>query len=1370
MLVSPKNLKLNKLLKDHTLNFETNKKNYGNLVFIPTDDKEELYAIITSSLMKPQQMQALYTNRIIKPMGRQPIRYDIGELYSEIKNNTNGRIIYCKMNANLYGGRNLIYDMTNEFRETAALVQKVKPGKMGADYMQEYMNNYFKTKINELKYEKNYLILPFVKYIPKFRAHVMNAGSTEYHPIILFLKSLRQEKVEYYLDFDRIIFYNPYAKAMLAIDPSDPSIVTDFQDLLMKVSRLNAYNNNEETFEDLEAETELQPEDYEESVKDQLKEVIFKKVAKEIKAKNLTDFDAATKEEREIILAIDKKMDEYLSKPENLQKPFNELVTTIETDNSVKAKAIKYIETKRLAQNKAINMSQNLTQEVKAIDKVSDLVLDEHEYEPTKFKTKIQLDPRVQESSLSAMDKEYNTKSMKNDINDAFTAFSNNSYLPTAVTDIRYEDSSDDFNEKETAYVKYKTDDNQTLSFAIDIPKIVDGHYIYVNGNKFIIPKQLLRLPIVKTKSDRIEITTSYQKMTIERSGSHVSRKNAYLLKELKTYNNPTVEINYGDNSLINNKYDNDFEYEELAASISSIKTNNLTINFNRDITEEHAYAIGLSEDFFTGTMTPIGYTDDIVYYIEDSKIKSVKVEGDSLSIKEVAESLYDFLINDVLKFRDRQKVSIGKAFIYSNVKFLTVRFPLFVLVGLMNGMTNILERHKVKYFISDKKVDNSKKYVEVKFKDVYFYYEDIIENTMLLNILYAMSPEEYDFSDFDTDGPFMDYLVDKMNQPMYVKQTLMINLDKMIDPISRAVLTDMGLPTDIYDLLLLANNMLINNKYQSLNDMTNYRIRGNEVIAAALYETLAMAHKNYQQYKMNGNARNITIKRNELISKLIAQNNINSLSLLNPIAELEDAYQCSAKGLKGVNLSRAYTLEMRSYDETMQGYLSGNATAYSGSVGIARGLSFNPKLNNIRGYIKDHSKDKTLSAANTLSVTEMLSPFTAAKADAPRAAMNVSQSKHLVPVKVMHKPLFGSGVNKSVGYLISDTFCFKAKKNGTVEEIDNVNKLVILKYEDGSRDSIDISEVMVKNSNSGFFIKQKLLLVYDIGENFKEGEIIAYNPKFFTGKGDDVDLNNGTLAKVAVMCSDGCFEDATMISEKLSEKCSTSVSMLKAIALNPNTIIHHIAKEGDQVEVGETLLEFTAAEDEISAEILQGLYDELGENDYNELTHEKVVSKYSGVISKIEIYYNREFEELNPSLQETINNYKKTIEKRKNKLRSMGVSSSSTKIAPVTKQSSTKVHSTEYDGVLICFWIEYDDPMSVGDKMTFQTALKGVVAKVFSEDESPISEYREEDVIEAIETPTGIISRMTVDFYSILWINKILVEVGKQIKEIWEK
>lgn len=74
------------------------------------------------------------------------------------------------------------------------------------------------------------------------------------------------------------------------------------------------------------------------------------------------------------------------------------------------------------------------------------------------------------------------------------------------------------------------------------------------------------------------------------------------------------------------------------------------------------------------------------------------------------------------------------------------------------------------------------------------------------------------------------------------------------------------------------------------------------------------------------------------------------------------------------------------------------------------------------------------------------------------------------------------------------------------------------------------------------------------------------------------------------------------------------------------------------------------------------------------------------------------------------------------------------------------------------------------GDKLTYNTALKGVISKVLKEDEAPLCDYRAEDPIQAILTPTGVISRMTTDIYSTLFGCKVLVETGKQIREIWNE
>ena len=134
-------------------------------------------------------------------------------------------------------------------------------------------------------------------------------------------------------------------------------------------------------------------------------------------------------------------------------------------------------------------------------------------------------------------------------------------------------------------------------------------------------------------------------------------------------------------------------------------------------------------------------------------------------------------------------------------------------------------------------------------------------------------------------------------------------------------------------------------------------------------------------------------------------------------------------------------------------------------------------------------------------------------------------------------------------------------------------------------------------------------------------------------------------------------------------------------------------------------------------------------------------------------------------TLIKDIKKYKGKTKARKAML--AGITSSSVHVRPVEQQAGDKIGQEKYDGVVVEFYIEYHDEMNAGDKMTFNTALKAVIARTVSIDESPITEYRQDEHVEAILTPTGVISRMTGDVYSMLYGNKVLIEVGKQIKEI---
>ena len=253
------------------------------------------------------------------------------------------------------------------------------------------------------------------------------------------------------------------------------------------------------------------------------------------------------------------------------------------------------------------------------------------------------------------------------------------------------------------------------------------------------------------------------------------------------------------------------------------------------------------------------------------------------------------------------------------------------------------------------------------------------------------MDTQEFNYSEFDADRPYTKFFMSILGDSVgiHTRNMLRINLNVVVDPITVDVLRSLKQPDNIIDMLLYSNTLLVGNQYKPLNDITNYRVRSNEIVPATLYKVIADAYVNYARHRINGKPVNLNVPRGQLIKELLQMTNINDKSTLNPAQEAEEIAQSSAKGPHGVNRSDAFTLEMRAYDESMSGVLSANATPFSGSAGITRSISYDPKINDVRGFIP--YDDGSQSGPNLLSPTEMLSPFTSACADASRQAMQVA-------------------------------------------------------------------------------------------------------------------------------------------------------------------------------------------------------------------------------------------------------------------------------------------------------------------------------------------------------------------------------------------
>lgn len=1386
MLVIPENIETNKILKNRTFNFGTPNRMYGNLVLVATDTYDDYNKMFNSRLFKPQQLFSVYTPRKVKPLNRSIKTFVQKDVYADIRSRTSNFLKIGKAMMTSYAGRNLAYNMVPEYYETEALEKELKGSSMPAIHL--FLSAYLPQLVSEItvsmNYEKAYLIFPITTYDDNLRQSVNTDTLKSTTPMVEFLKSLRKKvyNKDNYKGISRIFFINPNVNALVAMDPSDPSIVDQYLVYFDKINRLNKANNDKSELDDVPDDSDtavLAPEDDAENTKQQITNIVLNKMSSSLNAK-LTDYDAADSDEQGIITTIDKKVGTYLDKPENIEKPFNDLVGTIEQDKEIANKAIDYVERKKISEKQTAQLQKNLDKETEIVSSIPELSKalekeDEKTFEPEKIPVDIKdAMPQAQASSLTSFDKKYNEIQAPIDLVNILTSLSDQQYLPATLDKYVLTDTSDDLTLKNTLAVRLKTIDGKYLSYKIDIPTIINDHCIKVNGNTYIIQKQLCRLPIVKTNTDTVEILSNYQKITCTRTGGKISRKNSYLEKVLANYKTSKyVKVEYGNNAILDSKYKNDFEYEEFATTISAITTSEYRISTNRPDVETEFGLMDYPDSFsIDDKMTPIGFA---LYGAEKKNLLFIKdgviyeAEEHTGKVYEKSPSMFDLIMLNVLHENPSKKVNVGVSYMYSKCKFLTVIYPIFVLVSMGEGMTSTLKRAKINWKTSDAPLAFDPKWVEVRFKNKWFYYEGTIENTMLLNVLYAMHTGDYDFEDFDTPDPYVDYCHNYLGQPRFVRTTTALNLSKMIDPITRDVLIQLHLPTNILDLLLLANNMLTNSSYIQKNDMCNYRVRGNEQMYAILYSILAMAYMRYQTAKWNkSNKEILNIPQNSLISTLISQSNVSNQSVLNPVLELESSTSCSPKGFKGINLGDAYTVELRSYDSSMDGILSANSTPFSGAVAIQRSLTLNPKINTTRGFIPTIEQDK-LGPENRLSAAEMLSFATPTRSDPPRTAMEISQSKHGVPVVHATKQLLSSGMDRTIPYMLSDKFCFKAKKDGKVDSIDQDNQVAILKYSDGTYDAIDLKETLWKNSNSGFYINQESSMKYKVGESFKKGYILAYNPSFFDERGDKCTYTQGTLAKVAVTAGDFVFEDSTYVTQKLCDWCATDITMAKAVSVGPNAIIHNMVKVGDIVDVNDELMNFTTSfEDSTTTKFLQDLMKSVGSDEAKEMGNEKILSKYAGRIADIEIYYNVPFETLSDSLQKLIKDYKTSVEKRKRLLEEKGIHQAALNLKITNQLNTDKVNGAEFNGVLIIFYTTHREKLGAGDKITYSTALKGVISTICPDEKAPFSEYRENEEICGLTASSGIPSRLTMDVFPQIYGNKLLIELGRWVHKTW--
>lgn len=911
----------------------------------------------------------------------------------------------------------------------------------------------------------------------------------------------------------------------------------------------------------------------------------------------------------------------------------------------------------------------------------------------------------------------------------------------------------------------------------VDIPIFLNDKFLLLRGNKKSLMIQSTLAPIIKTDLDTCQIIGigGYNKIFVRRYGSNIGKSlptTNKLIKALNKFKSDKIKIVYGDNTKICGKYELPIDYIDLAGYYDRIESGQYVFYFNQDelrkeyvVDDSKGIPIGIRKNVDIGNKSK---SNTVMYYgpSEAQSYRTLSGYISNMLISEYAElaDIYSNINNTGIKYT------------YSKASILSEKIPLVLVCAYVEGLTSVLKKAHIDYSFKSKLDSNDRRAENIDyipFSDGYLIYEVTYSSSLLMNGLKEFDTMGHSLKEINSKKMYMEFL----SQYGALKTDGLENsYDCMIDPITKEILEIYKLPTDYVSVLLHANNLLADNKFVKHTDMSARRLRRKELIAGYFYKALSGAYQSYaNQIRHSRRSVKMVIKQSAVIDMILSKDpSTNDLSINNVINDVECANTITNKGLVGMNNDRAYSLDKRGYDDSMLNVIA-MSTGFSGNVGVNRQATINCSIEGSRGFVKPIDNDTSkMSAANTLCISEAITPFGSTHDDPFRTLMTyVQTSKHEVRCTHNDPLLVTNGADEAMPYLASDIFAYKAKKNGKVVEIvtnpsaTNLNNYMVVEYDDGTHDIVNLAETVEKNSDGGYYVPLKLDTDLKVGQRVKAGSVLAYDKKSFSnslGESGNIALNVGTLAKVGILNTDEGYEDSAACTEEFTKKLGTEVIMAKEVVVDKNANVFLQKKIGEHVAEGDTLLSYQAAfDDDTANQLLKNL--SMSADKISELGRNPVKSKYTGILEDIKIYRTVDMDELSPSLQKLVKMYEGPIKDKKKVFESYGIPTNT--LPPTKKMDHTGKTKNVYDGVLIIFYIKYVDTMAIGDKIVFYSANKGTIKYLIPEGEEPYTDFRPKEHVDAFVSIGSINGRMVTSTILYGSIAKLMVELDRTCKDI---
>ena len=865
------------------------------------------------------------------------------------------------------------------------------------------------------------------------------------------------------------------------------------------------------------------------------------------------------------------------------------------------------------------------------------------------------------------------------------------------------------------------------------VPKISSDGSFTASGNKYVMRKQRVDVPIRKIKPSIVQLSSYYGKTFVSINPKKANNALEWIVKkvnEASMESHPTIQKVYPA-KVFDNHFEAPYLYNGLADNFKMVITNDNTLVF------DHKERLTL-------------FTEETVKKLETngSRVVGKSSKGHPLVIDK-SDNFFAFVNGVSVPIGDIYQVlglDMAKAPVdFSEVRIFSNNVPVGVLLSYVIGFKNLVKLLGAKYrYVEGKRVGALEPHeFAIQFSDSSYVFdrrEDRVNTLILAGFTdFHKEVKQYQEYEFDKKNVYLNLLESKGLGSIYIRE-IELTQQLFVDPITQGILKEMGEPETFNGLMIRATEMLQTYHHPDPQDMRVMRIRGYERIPGAIYKELVTSIRQYKNRNIAGKSR-VELGPYDVWNSVMKDPAIKHIEDINPIQNLKEAEIVTYVG-EGGRGKDSINKATRAYHQEDMGVVS-EATVDSSDVGINAYLSANPNFSDLRGLPK---KSKDINAATLLSTSALLAP--GSDHDDPKRVNFVSiQQSHTIAARGYHQPIVRTGYEYVIGNRTSDMFCTTAKQDGKVVQIDDNG--IIVEYKDGTKKGVALGTSYGKAEGSVY--PHTIVTDLKLGQKVSQGNVIAYNRNFFEPdmfSNSNVVLKNSMTVRTVLYESNQTHEDSSAISAELSDRLNATTTKVKSYTINFNQNIREVLTPGTRVTPKSILM---LIEDEITS--TAGVFDSDSIASLKRLANQSPRASYVGEITKVEVYYNGDKADMSPALKSLAD---KSDREMSASLRASG--------KPVVNGQVTEEYRVggvplTMDKAEIRFYINVSTRAGVGDKVVFSNQLKSVIGEVM--DYSMTTENGEK--IDAVFGNRSIMARVTLSPYLIGTTTTLLKAIGNK-------